>query len=59
MKIIAAVTEPASVRRVLQSLGLPCEAPRLRSARPPPQAEFGDERTQSDDVYADPPIPDE
>jgi hypothetical protein len=55
MKIIAALTEPASVRRALQSLGLPSEAPRLRFARPPPQAEFGEERTQSDDFYADPP----
>jgi hypothetical protein len=59
MKIIAAVTEPARVRRVLQSLGLPSEAPRLRSARPPAQAEFGDEWAQSDDFYADPPSLDE
>lgn len=59
MKILAAVTAPASVRRVLESLGLPSEAPRLRPARPPPQAELGDERAQSDDFFADPPSPEE
>jgi hypothetical protein len=44
MKILAAVTAPASVRRILESLGLPSEAPRLRPARPPPQTEFGEGR---------------
>jgi hypothetical protein len=57
MKILAAVIASASVRRVLESLGLPIEAPRLRPARPPPQVELGDERAQSDDFYADPPSP--
>jgi len=55
MKILAAVTAPASVRRVLESLGLPSEAPRPQPARPPPQAELGDERAQSDDFFAAPP----
>jgi hypothetical protein len=50
MKILAAVTAPTNVRRVLESLGLPSEAPRLPPARPPPQTELG-----SDDFYADPP----
>ena len=70
MQSQAATTEPdedhrspdrtqESVRRVVQSLGLPSEAPRLRSARPPPRADFGDERAQSDDFYADPPSLDE
>jgi hypothetical protein len=57
MKILAAVTEPASVRRVLKSMGLPGEAPRLLPARSPPQTELGDDRVQSDDFYADPPSP--
>ena len=57
MKILAAVTEPASVRRILESLGLPVEAPRLRAARPPPQTELGDDRGPSDDCYVDPPGP--
>jgi len=57
MKILAAVIAPANVRRVLESLGLPSEAPRLRPARPPPQMELGDEAARSDDSYADPPSP--
>jgi hypothetical protein len=59
MKIPAAVIESASVRRVLESLSLPSEAPRLRPARPLPQGELGDERSQSGDFYADPPSPEE
>jgi hypothetical protein len=55
MKILAAVIAPANVRRVLESLGLPSEAPRLRPARPPPQTELGDETRRQDDFYADPP----
>jgi hypothetical protein len=59
MRILAAVIAPANVRRVLESLGLPSEAPRLRPARPPPQTELGDETARSDDFYADPPSPEE
>jgi hypothetical protein len=59
MKILAAVTEPGSVRRILESLGLPSEAPRLRPARSPPQTELGDDRAQPDDFHADPPSPEE
>jgi hypothetical protein len=61
MKILAAVTAPASVRRVLDSLGFPGEAPRLRPARSPPQTESGDQRAESDDFYfyADPPSSEE
>ena len=57
MKILAAVTAPASVRRVLESLGLPSEAPRLRPARPPPQMELGERGTETDDFFPDPPSP--
>ena len=59
MKILAAVVAPASVRRVLESLGLPSEAPRLQAARPPPQTELEDQGAQSGDFYADPPCPEE
>jgi hypothetical protein len=59
MKILAAVIAPANVRRVLESLGLPSEAPRLPPARPPPQTELGNETKWSDDFYADPPSPEE
>jgi hypothetical protein len=59
MKILAAVSAPTRACRVLESLGLPSEAPRLRPARPPPQTELGDERAESDDFYADQPSSEE
>ena len=40
MKIVAAVTDPASVRRYLEGVGLPAETPTLAPARAPPQTEF-------------------
>ena len=55
MKILAAVTAPASVRRVLGPLGLPSEAPRPRAARPPPQLDLPEERDPSDGFQPDPP----
>jgi hypothetical protein len=57
MTVVAAVTAPASVRRVLAHLGLPSEAPRLRAARPPPQMEVAEGRQPPDDFYPDPPGP--
>ena len=59
MKILAAVIAPANVRRVLESLSLPSEAPRLRPARPPLQTELGDAGLRSDEFFADPPSPEE
>jgi hypothetical protein len=58
MTILAAVTPPASVRRVLDHLGLPSEAPRLRAAPPPPQLDLLEGRDPSDGFYPDPPSPD-
>ena len=55
MKILAVVTKPASVRRILDHLGLPGAAPRLQAARSPPQMELVEERVGSNDFYADPP----
>jgi len=40
MRIIAFITDPASVGRYLRGEGLPTEAPPIASARPPPQMEF-------------------
>jgi hypothetical protein len=40
MKIIAFITDPASVRRYLEGEGLEAEAPAIAPARPPPQMEF-------------------
>jgi hypothetical protein len=40
MKIIAALTDPSSIRRCLQGMGLPARAPPIAPARPQPQTEF-------------------
>jgi len=40
MKIIAFITDPASVQRYLRGEGLPTEAPPIAPARSPPQMEF-------------------
>jgi hypothetical protein len=58
MKIVAAVTAPAAVARVLADLGLSGEVPTFHPARPPPQAELrGVDGSATDD--ADPPAPDD
>ena len=58
MKIIAAVTKPASMRRILEHLGLPSEAPELHPARPAPQLEMERAPAEAEDFHADPPGPD-
>ena len=58
MKIIAALTRPASVRRILTHLGLPSEAPQPHPARPPPQIQMERAPAEAEDFYADPPGPD-
>jgi len=40
MKIVAAVTDPASTRRYLEGTGQSAEIPTLAPARAPPQSEF-------------------
>ena len=40
MKIVAALTEPRSIRRYLEGVGLPSRAPPIAPARPDPQSEF-------------------
>jgi hypothetical protein len=40
MRIIAFITDPASVQRYLRGEGLPTEPPPIAPARPPPQLEF-------------------
>ena len=37
MRIIATLTETASIRRYLEGVGLPAEPPLIAPARPPPQ----------------------
>jgi hypothetical protein len=58
MKILAVVTAPASVHRILKHLGLPTEAPLLHAARPPPQMELEEAPEDTVDFYPDPPGPD-
>ena len=40
MKIIAALTDPRSIRRYLHGMGLPARAPPIASARPQPQFDY-------------------
>jgi hypothetical protein len=40
MKIIAALTDPSSIRRCLQGMRLPARAPPIAPARPDPQPQF-------------------
>ena len=40
MRIIAALTDPSSIRPCLQGMGLPARAPPIAPARPQPQTEF-------------------
>ena len=40
MKIVAALTDPASIRTYLQGVGLPARAPPVAPARPNPQHEL-------------------
>ena len=37
MRIVAALTDPDSIRRYLNGVGLPAEPPYIAPARPPPQ----------------------
>jgi hypothetical protein len=53
MKILAAVTKPEAIRKILDHLGIPSEAPRLTSARPPPQAELSGTSDLAEVDYAD------
>jgi hypothetical protein len=57
MKILAAITKPEAIRKILVHLGIPSEAPRRTSARPPPQAELAGTSDLAEVDYADPPSP--
>jgi hypothetical protein len=57
MRILAAITKPESIRKILDHLGIPSEAPRRTTARPPPQAELSGTADLAEADYADPPSP--
>ena len=40
MRVIAALTEPASIRRYLQGVGLPAQPPPIAPPRSPPQTKL-------------------
>jgi len=46
MKIIACLTDPPGVRKVLRAMGLRSEVPGATAARPPPQSELDFETDQ-------------
>jgi hypothetical protein len=58
MKLLAAITAPAAIRRILLHLGLPADAPHLARARPPLRLEIEGAQAPSEEACADPPCPD-
>ena len=40
MRMVAAITDPVSIKAYLDGVGLPSSAPAIAPARPPPQEEF-------------------
>jgi hypothetical protein len=57
MKILAAITEPDAIRKILDDLGIPSVAPRRTAARPPPQTEPSGTADLAEADYVDPPSP--
>jgi hypothetical protein len=57
MKILAVITKPDAIRKILDHLGIPSEVPRRTVARPPPQAELSGASDLAEVDYADPPSP--
>jgi len=57
MRILAAITKPDAIRKILDHLGIPSEAPRRAAARPPPQGELPGSADLAEVDYADPPSP--
>jgi hypothetical protein len=55
--VLAAITKPEAIRKILAHLGIPSEAPARTAARPPPQAELAGTADLGEVDYADPPIP--
>ncbi len=54
---LAAITKPEAIRKILDHLGIPSEAPHRTAARPPPQTELSGTADLADADYADPPSP--
>ena len=57
MELIAFVTEPASVKSILEHLGLPTEPPQVAPARGPPHADDEFDQTPLFDTTTPDPDP--
>jgi hypothetical protein len=57
MKILAAITNPDAIRKILDHLGIPSKAPHRTAARPPPQTALSATSDLAEVDYADPPSP--
>jgi hypothetical protein len=57
IKILTATTTPEAIRKLLDHLGIPSEASRRTSARPPPQTELSGTDDVAEVDHADPPSP--
>jgi hypothetical protein len=57
MKILSAITKPDAIRKILDHLGIPSEAPHRNVARAAPQAELSGMPGLAEVDYADPPSP--
>ncbi len=57
MVLLAFLTEPASVKRILDHLGLPTEPPRVAPARGPPEQSFDFDQRPRHDPSAPEPMP--
>ena len=55
--ILAAITKPEAIRKILDHLGIPSEPPRRTAARPSPQTELSGTADLAEVDYADPPSP--
>ena len=55
MTILAAITNPEAIRKILDHLGISSEAPHGAGARPPPQADLSIAPDPSEVEHADPP----
>ena len=51
MRIVASVTDPASIKRYLDGVGLSSELPEIKPARPPPQLDLDYEYEYLDYEY--------
>lgn len=57
MTILAAITKPEAIHKILDHLGIPSEAPGRTAVRSPPQADLSGASDLTDIDYADQPSP--